>query len=75
MKALDLQFHIFQGKTVLVEKNIPIYLLVARVWHVEDTPNTILDHVITELILAGLDGDLQIYSLRNSIEFSRACII
>ena len=58
LKDLDMDFHIVQMKPRLMEKSIPLLLLVARVCQVEYIPYTIPDHVIMGFIIAWIYGNL-----------------
>ena len=63
-----MEFHIIYRKSELIDKNIPIVLLVDRVCKVEDILKPISDHMLTELILIGFDDESQIFFSRNSFE-------
>ena len=75
LKTQYMAFHLFQGKSRLMYKNIPLLLFIVWVWKGEYIPHSIPDHMLTELILVGLDGYLWISFPRNAIKLGRACIL
>ena len=56
-------------------KNIPIILSIAWVWKGEEIPYPFTDHVLTALIILGLDGYLWITLPMNHIKLGRECIL
>ena len=67
--------HVFQGKFRMVEKKIPLLLFVLWFCNVEDILHPISDHMLTALILVGLDGYFWLSFSRNPIKIDRACIL
>ena len=53
-------------------KKIPPILFIAWVWKGEDVPNFIPDHMLTALVLVGLDGYLRLSFPRNAIKLGRS---
>ena len=58
-----------------MQKNIPPLLFIAWVWNGEDVPHYIVDHMLTEFILVGLDGYFWLSFSSNAIKLGRACIL
>ena len=75
LKYISVLFHIVHGKMELIEKKVPLLILVVRVWWGEVVLHTIADHVLMALILLVLDEDFRISFPINSIKFYRSCII
>ena len=73
--SLGIKIHTIQRKHGFIEKDIPIILLVVRVWQGEYITHPIYDHVLMALILVVFDGDLQISSSNNPNKFNRSWIL
>ena len=50
-----MSFHIIQGEMGIIEKNIPLLLMIMRVCQGEDIPHPIRNHVLMSLILILFD--------------------
>ena len=71
LEDLDIEFHLIQREYVLIDKYIPIFLLVVRVRQGEDITHTIINHVLTAFIFVGFDRDLYISFSGNSVKLCR----
>ena len=74
-KTLYMAFHVFQGKSRMTKNKMPTLFFIFWFWEGEDVSHSIHDHMLTALILVGLDGYFWIFFPRNPIKLDRACIL
>ena len=71
LEALDIEFYVIQRKYVPIEKYMPSFILVVRVWPGEDIPHTIFNHVLAAFILVIFYRGFRLSLYRSSFKLEK----